>query len=203
MCHEPCDCIYYQNGIFWGRFWRRMKIHVTKLISLHVSRVSLVAAWLQPLNNEGEQLWYLCERLCTTLQRLCIYFHVPTSCFWHNKPSVQEEIQVLHLPSNHHSHCHYECQFTHLTPQHNHVMVRDRHTRPIQPLPSSLDVQRQNIDVSSSISIFPTCGATAAVWSSYWHGNKSMETGWNDSEISPTDATKHCRGGHRMVWRQW
>ena len=78
-------------------------------LSLHVSRVFLVATWLQPLNNEGEWFWYLCERLCTTLQRLCIYFLVPTSCFWHNKPSVQEEIQVLHLPSNHHSHCPYEC----------------------------------------------------------------------------------------------
>ena len=94
-------------------------------------------------------------------------------------------------------------RFVHSTPQHKHTMLRNQYTRPIQPLPTSLDVQQQNIDVSSSIFIFLTCGAAAAVWLSYWHVNKSMETGWNDSEISPTDATKHCHEGRCTVWRHW
>ena len=37
----------------------------------------------------------------------------------------------------------------------------------------------------------------------YWQLNMSMETGWNDSEISPRDAIKRCRGDHRTVRRQW
>ena len=94
-------------------------------------------------------------------------------------------------------------QFVHLTIQHSHAMARDRCTWPIQPLPASLDVHQQNIDVSSSISIFPTCGAAAAVGSSDWHVNMSRQKGWNGSEISPKDATKHCGGDYRMVWRQW
>ena len=137
---------------FASRFWRRIHISMAKIfLSLHGSRVFLIATWLQPLSNVGHRTYYLCDRVCTPLRRLCVYLLVPTSYSWHNKPSVQEEIQVSHLTLHHLSHWHYESQFVHSTPHHKLATVHKRCTRPVQLLPTSLDVQRQNIDVSSSI----------------------------------------------------
>ena len=117
----------------------------------------LVATWMQPLNNEGDHTQYPCERFCTHLQRVCLYFLLPTSYLWHNKPSVEEEIysRICHQTNVHIDIT--KVRFTDSTTQHRPATVRNRSTRPVQPLPTSFVVQQQNIDVPSSISIFPQC----------------------------------------------
>ena len=57
-----------------------------------------MAVGLQPLRDEGNCLYSLCERFWTPLQLLCIYFRVPLS-YYDTTSRQQQEIQVFHFTS--------------------------------------------------------------------------------------------------------